>query len=369
VPLHCCYTSPAVCSCLTTVLRLCSTRLVRTGSDDCRFALGAHSDFRLTVSLPLCFLCHQHLSAVREALHDAKEYGFTGFDDDAIQFDWPHLKSKRDAYVARLNGIYAKNLQNDKVTHIQGHGSFTAAKTVRVNGKDYTADHIVVATGGYPLMGEKDIEGALEHAISSDGFFELPFQPKKVAVVGAGYIAVELAGIFNALGTETHLFVRQDKALRKFDALLTDTLDDEMKKSGIHMHTQVLLNAVKKDGTTQEGRDQLTLKYTQAAAAGAARENKTLSGFDAVLLAIGRGPKTAKLNLEAASVRTKEGGYISVDEYQNTSAPGVYALGDVCGHVELTPVAIAAGRQLAERLFNNQHHAKLNYEQVKLSSS
>jgi glutathione reductase (NADPH) len=304
-------------------------------------------------------------SAVLEAVHDAKDYCFEGLPEPT--FNWAALKAKRDAYVARLNGIYAKNLSNDKVTYIHGHASFVGARTVRSNGTDYSADHVVVATGGYPMMDEKNISGALEHAISSDGFFELPTQPKKVAVVGAGYIAVELAGIFHALGSETHLFVRHDKALRKFDAMVRDTLDEEMRKSGMNIHTHVLISGVEKDEKKEAMQGDLTLKFTQAQKEGqdAPRENKAIDGFDVVLLAIGRAPKTDKLGLETAGINVRpQGGHIIVDEYQNTSAPGVYALGDVCGHVELTPVAIAAGRQLAERLFNGQAHAKLDYTQV-----
>jgi len=306
-------------------------------------------------------------SAVLEMIHDAKAYCFEGIGEP--KFNWGALKAKRDAYVARLNGIYAKNLDNDKVKYIHGHGSFVGARTVRCNGVDYSADHVVVAPGGYPLMDEENIQGALEHCISSDGFFDLPVQPKKVAVVGAGYIAVELAGIFNALGSETHLFVRHDKALRKFDAMVRDTLDEEMRKQGLNVHTHVLISGVDKDVAKQQFEGDLTLRYTQAEKEGkdAPRESKSIEGFDVVLLAIGRGPKTAKLGLELAGVNTRDkkaGGHIVVDEFQNTSAPGVYALGDVCGHVELTPVAIAAGRQLAERLFNGQHGAKLDYSQV-----
>ncbi len=188
------------------------------------------------------------------------------------------------------------------------------------------------------------------------------------------FLSVELAGIFNALGSETHLFVRHDKALRKFDALVVDTLDEEMKKSGLKLHTHVVVDEVKKDSDAVKGAatpyPQLALAYTQSASGSkdSPKESKSLSGFDVILFAIGRGPKTAGLGLELAGVNvvTKAGalGHIVADEYQNTSAPGVYALGDVCGKVELTPVAIAAGRQLAERLFNNKPHAKLDYSLV-----
>ena len=296
-------------------------------------------------------------SMINEAIHDSHEYGFE-WSGAKPTFNWAVLKEKRDAYVARLNGIYARNIANDKVTHLHGHGSFVGPRTVRVNGTDYTASHVVIATGGYALASDAEtgIKGAVEHCITSDGFFELPSQPKKVAVVGAGYIAVELAGVFKGLGTETHLFVRQGKALRKFDHTVVDVLDEEMKKAGIQVHSHCTLDEVKKvDGT-------LSVHFKQGKHG--EREAKTLDGFDVVLLAVGRGPKTWKLNLEAAGVAVKESGHIVADEYQNTSVAGVYALGDVCGKAELTPVAIAAGRQLAERLFNGQEKARLEYSDI-----
>lgn len=305
-------------------------------------------------------------SMVQEALHHSADYGFEWAAGSALPtFNWAALKAKRDAYVARLNGIYANNLANDKVTHLKGFGSFVGSRTLRVNGADYTAPHVVIATGGYPLMGEHGIKGALEHCISSDGFFELPTQPKKVAVIGAGYIAVELAGVFNGLGSETHLFVRGATALRHFDHMVVEMLDEQMKKSGIHVHAHTLIEEVEKD-KEKDSAAPLTVKYTQSPDGKADRTSKSLAGFDCVLLAIGRGPKTAGLGLESAGVvlSSGEAGHIRVDDYQNTSAPGVYALGDVCGRAELTPVAIAAGRALAERLFNAKPHSKLDYSAI-----
>ena len=305
-------------------------------------------------------------SMVQETLHASADYGFEWNGAPQPSFNWAALKAKRDAYVARLNGIYASNLEKDKVTHLKGFGSFVGSRTLRVNGQDYTAPHIVVATGGYPLMGENGIKGALELCISSDGFFELPTQPKKVAVVGAGYIAVELAGVFNGLGSETHLFVRGATALRNFDNMVVEMLDEEMKKAGIHMHPHTLIEEVEKDASPAAKDAPLTVKYTQCPDGKAARESKSLAGFDCVLLAIGRGPKTKGLGLENAGIvlAAGEAGHIRVDDYQNTSAPGVYALGDVCGRAELTPVAIAAGRALAERLFNHKPHSRLDYSSI-----
>lgn len=302
-------------------------------------------------------------SMIQDALHDSADYTFEWEKGAKMpSVNWPMLKDKRDAYVRRLNGIYSNNLEKDKVTHIEGFASFTGPHTVEVKGVQYKAPHIVIATGGYALLEESGIKGAKEHAITSDGFFELEQQPRKVAVVGAGYIAVELAQIFQGLGSEAHLFVRHATPLRKFDHLLTEVLTEEMKKSGLQLHSFTEGKEITKDEAAKEG--PLTFHYAQAEAEGGAKEPKSLSGLDCVLIAVGRGPKIANLNLDRAGVQLGKTGHIAVDAFQNTSTPGVYALGDVCGKMELTPVAIAAGRALAERLFNGKNDSKLDYENV-----
>jgi len=282
-------------------------------------------------------------AAISEALHDARDYGFV--IPSGIEFNWKHIKEARDAYVKRLNGIYAKNLDSSGVTTFHGHARFVGPNQVEVDGKRIEAKHVLIATGGRPKVPK--IPGA-EFGITSDGFFELEQQPKRVAVVGAGYIAVELAGIFNALGSKTSLFIRHAQFLRTFDPMIREFLADEMKKSGIDIIENVEIAKVeKKDGA-------LTLTT---------KTDTTHDGFECVLWAVGREPNT-DLNLDAANVKLSEEGYIEVDEYQNTTAPNTYSLGDVCGKYQLTPVAIAAGRRLAERLFNNQHNLKLDYENI-----
>lgn len=298
-------------------------------------------------------------SMVHEALHDSSSLGFDWTGSSLPSFDWSAHKVKRDAYIVRLNGIYATNLEKDAVSRIEGFAKFTGAKAVEVNGQHYTATHVVIATGGYPLMDEANLKGT-EHAINSDGFFDLTTQPKKVAVIGGGYISVEMAGIFRGLGSETHLFVRQEKVLMKFDQMVVDVLDEELRKSGMNMHNHIIIHEV---SAAADGKK--TVHFSQATEKGGEYVTKTLDGFDCVLLAIGRGPKTMGLQLEKAGVNiVAKTGCISVDSFQNTSAPGVYALGDVCGHVDLTPVAIAAGRALSERLFNEKHESKMDYETV-----
>lgn len=269
-------------------------------------------------------------ASVSEILHqDAKQFGF---DVKGHSFDWARLKKARDAYVTRLNGIYSRLLGNSGVTVIDGFASFSGPKEVTVGEQKYTADHIMIAVGGKPVM--PSLPGA-EHCISSDGFFALETQPEAVAVIGGGYIGVELAGVFQALGTRTELFTRASKPLRGFDSLVVDTLLLEMKKQGlVYQPNQSPTEIVKgADG-------KLTIR-TQS--------GEEFGPYDEVLLATGRRPNIDTLNLAAAGVQHDAKGCIAVDEFQETSARGVYALGDVCGKVELTPMAIAAGRRLADR--------------------
>ncbi|CAL1288157.1 unnamed protein product [Larinioides sclopetarius] len=211
------------------------------------------------------------------------------------------FKLKRDAYIQKLNDIYISNLQKSGVELINGYGKFISSTAVEVNGKNFSADHVVIATGGRPLL--PDIPGA-DLGITSDGFFELESIPKSVLISGAGYIAVELCGILKALGSDVYLAIRREKVLRAFDGLISDVVTKEIENSGVHF----LRNC--------------------------------------------RG------------VELDETGHIKVDVYQNTSQKGIYALGDVCGKWLLTPVAIAAGRKLAVRLFGDDPNALLDYSNI-----
>ncbi|PSJ45230.1 glutathione-disulfide reductase [Zobellella endophytica] len=285
-----------------------------------------------------------HGAQVAEAIKlYAADYGF---DVDLKGHDWARLVASRQAYIGRIHQSYDRVLGNNKVTVIKGFARFKDANTVEVNGEHYSADHILIATGGEPIV--PHIPGA-EHGIDSNGFFELTEQPRRVAVAGAGYIAVELAGVLNALGSETHLLVRKQAPLRSFDPLLTDTLVEVMATEGPRLHTHSVPRSVEKqaDGS-------LTLHL----------ENGESLTVDCLIWAIGRRPLTRGLNLEAAGVSVDQHGYIKVDEYQNTTAPGVYAVGDNIGYVELTPVAVKAGRQLSERLFNNKPDARMDYDLI-----
>ncbi|WP_087020631.1 glutathione-disulfide reductase [Thaumasiovibrio subtropicus] len=286
-----------------------------------------------------------HGAQIAEAMHlYAKDYGF---DVSVNNFDWAKLVESREAYIGRIHKAYDNVLGNNKVEVINGFAKFVDANTVEVNGEHYTADHILIAVGGEPTI--PNIPGA-EHGIDSNGFFELNAQPKRTAVIGAGYIAVEIAGVLSALGTDTHLFVRKESPLRSFDPLIVETLVEVMNAEGPTLHTHsVPKEVVKEDDGT------FTLHF----------ENGETHNTDLLIWAIGRHPVTDRINLDATGVETNERGYIKVDEYQQTNVKGIYCVGDIMeGGIELTPVAVKAGRQLSERLFNNKPDAKMDYNLV-----
>ncbi|WP_221075716.1 glutathione-disulfide reductase [Agarivorans aestuarii] len=281
---------------------------------------------------------------VAEAIHRyAPDYGF---DVQVNKFDWSTLVASREAYIKRIHGSYDRVLGNNGVTVINGFAKFIDANTVEVNGEQIRAKHILIATGGRPTI--PNIPGA-ELGIDSDGFFALTEQPKRVLVLGAGYIAVELAGVLHSLGSETYLAVRKHAPLRNFDPMLSETLVEIMAEDGPTLHTNSTPKAIEKqaDGS-------LVVSF----------ENGNSLQVDSVIWAIGREPANDKINLEGIGVETDERGYIKVDEYSNTNVAGVYAVGDNIGKVELTPVAVKAGRLLSERLFNGQTNAKMDYDLI-----
>ena len=295
-------------------------------------------------------------ASIAETLHDMEHYGFR-MQPDAVSFDWSLIKKSRDKYIERLNGIYDRNLENSGVTKLVGTvslGGESHSVTMQDKGgqlKSFTARHILIATGGYPLFPPG--EGIQEHAISSDGFFDLEELPRKAVVVGAGYIAVELAGVLQALGTDTKLVVRKEQAMRSLDEILKNTLDEEMQRQGIEIFRNT--NGVEKITSDEDGIKTVYLN-----------DGEVIYDVDTVIMALGRAPLVQPLNLPAQGVAQKESGYIVTDEYSETNVKGVYALGDVCGNIELTPMAIAAGRRLADRLFGPEQwkDAKVSYENV-----
>ncbi|WP_286264032.1 glutathione-disulfide reductase [Thalassotalea atypica] len=281
---------------------------------------------------------------IADAIKYGKDYGFnitTG------NYDWSTMVKNREAYIERIHAAYQRGFSANNVTVIEGFGKFVNRNTVEVNGERITADHIVIATGGRPQI--PNIEGA-EYGIDSDGFFALTEQPDTVAVVGAGYIAVELAGVFHALGSQAHLIVRKEKPLRSFDDMLSDTLVEQMAQHGPALHTHSVPTKVEKLD------DDRLLVHLE--------NGQTIGPVNTLVWAIGREPATDNINLASAGVELNEKGYIDTDKYQNTNIDNIYAVGDNTGRAQLTPVAVAAGRRLAERLFNNKTYEHLDYSNI-----
>ena len=282
-------------------------------------------------------------SRLAEMLDDAPGYGFS---IDQSRFDWPSLKSARDAYISRLNGIYQRNLDQAGVETIAGWARFEGPHDIRVADRKIHAKHVLIATGGIPTI--PALSGA-ELGISSDGFFALEAQPARVVIVGAGYIATEFAGVMNALGSEVTLILRKDTVLRAFDHTLREVVMSEMHTSGIRILPQTQIDQI------ISGEDaRLRIECT----------GEPLDSIDCLIWAIGRESNVTGLGLTEAGITTDDDGFIPTDPFQNTTAENVYAVGDVTGRQALTPVAIAAGRRLADRLFDNQPDAHLAYDNI-----
>ena len=274
--------------------------------------------------------------------HYGPDYGFTSSD---VQFDFAKLRQNREAYIDRARSSYDGSFKRNGVDLIEGRAHFVDTHTVSVNGELIRAKHIVIATGARPSI--PTIPGA-ELGGSSDDVFAWKQLPESVAILGAGYIAVELAGVLHALGVKTDLFVRRDRPLRGFDSYIVEGLVNEMKKTGLPLHTHKVPVRLEK---TEQG---ITIHFEDGSSHTASQ----------VIWATGRRPNVDGLELEKAGVTLNERGFIQVDEYQNTVVDGIYALGDVTGEKELTPVAIKAGRTLSERLFNGKTSAKMDYTTI-----
>mgnify|MGYP003085696856 FL=1 len=274
--------------------------------------------------------------------HYGPDYGFTSSD---VQFDFAKLRQNREAYIDRARSSYDGSFKRNGVDLIEGRAHFVDSHTVSVNGELIRAKHIVIATGARPSI--PTIPGA-ELGGSSDDVFAWEQLPESVAILGAGYIAVELAGVLHALGVTTDLFVRRDRPLRTFDSYIVEGLVNEMEKTGLPLHTHKV--PVKLEETEQG----ITIYFEDGSSHTASQ----------VIWATGRRPNVDGLELEKAGVTLNERGFIQVDEYQNTVVDGIYALGDVTGEKELTPVAIKAGRTLSERLFNGKTSAKMDYTTI-----
>lgn len=283
-------------------------------------------------------------SQIAEYIRKAPDYGFFG---NKLQLDWPQLVQQRNNYIARLQQNYQQRLNDLKITLINGHAEFTSANTVMVNGIEISAKHIVIATGGKPR--NPNLPGA-QYAIDSDGFFALQQQPKRAVIIGGGYIGVELAGVLKALGSEVYLVMRRQLPLPRFDPILGDTLLDIMQKQGIHVLNNTDITAIRLNAANQ--------RIVECS------PGDPVDAVDTVIFAVGREPRSTDLRLEKAGVATDSHGMILTDKFQNTNVESIYAIGDVTGRQALTPLAIAAGRCLAKRLFNHQNDLYLDYENI-----
>lgn len=284
-----------------------------------------------------------YAAEARHHLDHAPDYGF----DVAVHgHDWASLKARRDAYVTRLNGIYENNLDRRGVDYIPGAARFVDPHTLAVGDDHYRADRIVIATGGRPIV--PDVPGA-GYGIVSDDFFTLEERPQRVLIAGSGYVAVELGGVFNALGSEVTIVVRKDGVIRSFDAMLGEEVMEAMGDSGIRIDTRVIPASLDK-------RDDALFLSSE--------DGRCFGPVDCVLWAVGREPNSDTLALDAAGVKTDDEGFIPVDRFQQTNVEHIFAIGDVTGAQALTPVAIAAGRRLADRIYGGMEGRYLDYRLV-----
>jgi len=280
-----------------------------------------------------------------EFAYDLKHSNTLGFETNDFKHNWHTLQQASKQYIKKLNDMYRKNLSQKNIEIITGNASFQSSKEISVGSVLLTAKQIIIACGATPVV--PDIPGA-EFGITSDDFFELKNKPNKTIIVGSGYVAVELAGILNALGSDTKIVARKNSILRKFDQSIQSSVIDYLVESGVEvsLNTDVL--------SVKENNNQLLVQTN----------NKDYTSVDALLWAIGRKPLVSDLGLERTQVTKDKNNFILVDQYQTTKDPNICAIGDVVGNHELTPVAIAAGRALSDRLFGDKENARLEYENI-----
>lgn len=282
-------------------------------------------------------------ASLAHAIEDASDYGFS---IPSHSFDWTILKRQRDQHVLDLNGHYERTLLKNGVEIIRGNARFVGPKTLKVGADTFTAEHIVIAVGGRPVVPELPGAG---FGFTSDGFFELPGRPQKVAVMGGGYVSVELAGLLRALGSDVTMILRRAHFLNDFDTMLRDELMTQMLADGVRMIVKTKIARVER---------------ASAGIRVSFENGESLEGLDGLIWAVGRRANTDRLDLRATGVAVDGSGDIPTDGYQTTNVPGIYAIGDITGRFELTPVAIAAGRRLADRLFGDMKDCKLVYENI-----
>jgi glutathione-disulfide reductase len=284
-----------------------------------------------------------YAAQLAHAVDDASAFGVTAARGET---DWNKLVNARDQYISNISHYWSGYVDESGIDFIQGYARFVGAGTVSVNNRLYTAEHIVIATGSQPVV--PPVPGA-ELGITSDEFFQLENQPQRVAVIGGGYIGVELSGVLHALGSDVSLFAMEDRLLDRFDPMISEVLAEHMHEQGVQIHTSFQVNAIAENGA------ELSVHSV---------DDQDVSGFDTVIWAVGRRPHTRQLNLEATGVLVQPDGVIPVDDDNATNISGIYAIGDVIGKSSLTPVAIAAGRKLANRLFKDSVDSQVDYETV-----
>jgi glutathione reductase (NADPH) len=286
-----------------------------------------------------------HAADIAAATRDAADYGF---GVTSPKLDWDALKTARDGYIDRLVEVYRRNLAQAGVEVIEGVAAFRDRRTLTVAGADYSADHIVIATGGRPVVPEVPGAGL---GITSDDFFGLTRQPRAIAIVGSGYISAEFATMLRLLGSEVKVLVRRQHVLSHFDVTLREALMEEMRKDGIEIITEADVAALERG--------------PNASLVAVCADGRRISGFETLLWAVGRISNLEQLGLAAVGLEGDAHGHLSTDAFQNTHVPGIYAVGDVTGRAAMTPVAIAAGRRLADRLFGGgSADARLDYGNI-----
>jgi len=286
-------------------------------------------------------------AGLAHALKDAQDYGF---DVTIGDLNWEKLVMKRDNFIGGINDWYHDYLVDQKVELIEGFATFIDDKTIAVGGEHYTADTIVIATGGRPIV-PTDIPGA-DLGYDSDGFFNDidEEQPQKVVVVGGGYIALELAMMMDGFGSEVSVLHQGWPVLLGFDETIQKALRAEMEASNIAINDDGIIEKVEKQ---DDGK--VTIIY---------KDGEKITNVDALIWAIGRKPNTDNIGLENTTIKTAENGMIVVDDYEQTNVSGIYAIGDIIGKAPLTPVAIAAGRRLGDRLYGGKPERKMSYETI-----
>ena len=269
-----------------------------------------------------------------------------GFDIKIKSHNWAQLKNKRDDYIQRLNGIYERNLNARNIRLIRGSAKFKNESIVMVNDTGYSAKKIIIATGGKPIIPE--IQGG-NLGIDSDGFFALDSCPSKVAIIGSGYIAVELAGVLAALGAEVSLFIRTTSLIRSFDEMLSEKLKLALQHQGVKVIENVIPYSI------EGSKNNLFLS---------SEDQDQFGSFEEIIWAVGRSPNIESINLTATAVTIDKNAFITTDKFQETNIQNIYAIGDVTGKEALTPVAIAAGRRLSDRLFGGMSDRYLEYHTI-----